>query len=287
MAKTANNKVEKIDLTGVKEELKDYVDISIKKSMKDELEKSSKRLIREKNKKILIRNIVILILIVIIGFLLFLMYKNKVFNRYLGCEVPTNVTTQKQTVNIIDKEEEKEASLEDLISEFSFLLNKVVIHENSSYINDYYSGNLSNELKNYLAFNNLDINTLGEEENYNLFDSSLLRNEYNKLFDTDYEPTSFNYLDERVRYLNKMDSYITDRLLDSSVSNIKREIIDVNAVDDTVIITCVEGVVKDSHLYNVLSKKEVEYTKGSLADYEKSLTKITYTFVKGKLNSIK
>ena len=53
MAKSTKNKEEeKIDLTNIKEELQGYIDIKIKKSIDEELDKSNRRLIREKNKKI-------------------------------------------------------------------------------------------------------------------------------------------------------------------------------------------------------------------------------------------
>ena len=77
-------KEETIDLTLIKEELKDYVDIKLKNSFNEELERSNRRLIREKNKKILFRNIVIFVLLVIIGLLLYLMYTNKYFHKFFS-----------------------------------------------------------------------------------------------------------------------------------------------------------------------------------------------------------
>lgn len=282
--KTTKTKEEKIDLTGVKDELKGYVDISIKKAIKEELDKSNKRLIREKNKRILTRNIIILILLIIIALLLVLMYKNRFFNKYLGCE--TNSITTKET-KTVTAEEVPTVTKDDLIKEFAYLLENVKIHEDSEYIEEFYSGKLSNEIKNYLAFNNLDIASLGTEDDYNIFDSSLLRVEYDKLFNSHYEGLSFNYLNDKVRYIDKMDSYITNKVLDSVKSNIQREIIDISVDDDTTVFTCVEGVLKDNHLYNVLTKKEVKYNKGSISDYEEYLTKVVYTFVNGRLESIK
>ena len=84
-----------------------------------------------------------------------------------------------------------------------------------------------------------------------------------------------------------MDSYITDKLLENKVSNIKREIIDIAVDQDVTVLTCIEGIVKDGHLYNVLTKNEIKYNGGSLKNYENSLTKVVYTFVNGRLESIK
>lgn len=282
MARTTKKKEEeKIDLSGVKSELKDYVDVSIKKSIKEELEKSNKRLVREKNKKILVRNIIIIILLAIIGFLLFVMYKDKYFNRLLGCN--DNCNKSNETIN---NDTPKEASLDDLINEFAYMLDNISIHEDSGYINDYYNGKLTDEIKNYIAFNNIDINKLETENEYNIFDSALLKNEYNKLFDTSFTAVNFNYLENKVRYLNKMDYFITDSVIEKKQSNIKREIVDIEVDGDRTKFTCVEGLIKDGKLYNVLDKKEIKYTSDQLSHYEKYLTMLVYTFVDGKLVGI-
>ena len=136
-------KEETIDLTLIKEELKDYVDIKLKNSFNEELERSNRRLIREKNKKILFRNIVIFVLLVIIGLLLYLMYTNKYFHKFFS-DSKSEEVVKEEVKKEEEKEEVKEITLDDLIKKYSYLLDKVNMNEKSDYIKDYYEGNLTN-----------------------------------------------------------------------------------------------------------------------------------------------
>ena len=69
-------KKENIDMDSVKQELTEYIDKTIKKEFIAELEKSYKRTIREKNKKIIIKNMFITGLLFIIVCFVFIMNKN-------------------------------------------------------------------------------------------------------------------------------------------------------------------------------------------------------------------
>ena len=279
-------KEETIDLTLIKEELKDYVDIKLKNSFNEELERSNRRLIREKNKKILFRNIVILVLLVIIGLLLYLMYTNKYFHKFFSDSKSEEVV--KEEVNKEEeKEEVKEITLDDLIKKYSYLLDKVNMNEKSDYIKDYYEGNLTNELKSYLALSNIDLSKLTIEEDYNIIDTKTIEEEYNKLFSGEFDASSFSYNGVKIRFVSKLESYITDKVLESSKSNIKREIISIKVDGDKVSIECIEGIITDGKLLNVVTNKEVSSKNTDLKSHEKDLTKVTYTFNKEKLESIK
>ena len=76
--KTEVVKEEKIDVETIKKELKDYVTIEIKNNFNNEIEKANKRLLREKNKKIITRDIIIIILLAVIGYLVYLLYSNNI-----------------------------------------------------------------------------------------------------------------------------------------------------------------------------------------------------------------
>ena len=75
----ANNKKklpesnEKVDLTDIKEELENYIDIKIRKEFNEELERTHKKILREKNLKIFYNRIIIAILLVLIVYLVFLL----------------------------------------------------------------------------------------------------------------------------------------------------------------------------------------------------------------------
>ena len=275
-----------INVEELKEELTNYIDKQFKKGWSEEVDKANKRLIREKNKKIIFRDIIILVLLGVIGYSVYILYDLKFFDKYFQHSsttrevVPDDPKKEDEPV----KEEVKEPTLEELVNEYGYLLNNILISEESEYISDYYDGNLSDELKNYLALNNVDFSKITEEDDYNIIDEDTLIDAYNNLFGEDHESISFNYNGNKIRYLNKLQYYITDTKLEKVSSNIKREIVDIKVDDNNVVITTIEGLIKGNKLYNIVNEKEVKnYNNGELKKYEDKLNEVIYTFKDGKL----
>jgi len=287
MAKKKEEVKEEIDVIKLKKELTNYVDVQIKKGFNDEVEKANKRLIREKNKKIFVKNIVIIILLCVIIFLLYLLNSVDYFDKFF-----INSGTTTTNINIVPKEDNnkeetiKEKTFDELKEEYGYLLNNVVINEKSEYIGDYYEGNLTSNLKKYIVLNNLDFDKLVVED-YSVIDNDVLKEAYDKLFNDEYISETFNYNDTKISYIEKLKSYITNNILTKEESNIKREIISISESNSDVIITTIEGLVKDKKLYNIVSNEEVKnYKKDSLSNYKKYLNEVTYTFNNEKLVSI-
>lgn len=281
--------VKKVDLSSIKEELKDYVDLEIKKNFKGEIDKANRKLINEKNKKIYSRDIVIVLLLLVIVFLIYLLNSVGYFNKLFVNDTNMNNSSNNST-NVIDNNKPKEEvvvgpTLDDLKIKYAYLIDDIVINEESSYKNDYYNGNLTDELKRYIALNNMDFDTILYED-YSIIDEEVFRNSYDKIFDN-YSSGSFNYNVNKIRYIEKLKSYITNSILIKEESNIKREIIDIKVDNNKVYITTIEGVVKDNKLFNVITLDEVKtYENDNLSRYKDSLNKITYVFSNNKLIDI-
>ena len=282
----------KINMDEIKEDLEKYVDDKINKVFIDELDKTNRKLLREKSKKIFIKNIVIIILLLIIGFLVYLLYANNYFDKLLNknnsqIEEKSDIKKEsEEKSNTNDKKEEskKEPTLDELKKEYASLLDNYILSEKSSYLNDFYSGKLSDDLKNYLTLNSIDFSSLSKEDDYEIIQNDTFKLAYLKLFDGAYSPKSFNYNGNAIRYVNAMSSYITEKLLSREESNIKREIKNIKVSDDKIIITTVEGIVSDGKLYNVLNDEEVEgYNNDSLLKYSDSLNQVIYSFKNNKL----
>lgn len=266
-----------------KEEIHDYIDSQVKKYFSDEIDKANKKVMRYKNKKIITRDIIILILLIIILYLLHLLYTLNYFNGFINNEKEKSVTVVSQ-----EKEEKKELSLEQLKEKYSYLIDNITISENSSYLNDYYEGNLTDELKLYLTLNNINIDKLSKEDNYNIIDDDFMKKEYNKLFDSEYVEKSFEYNNIKVRYINKIKSYISDEILEKEESSIKREITDIKVEGSKISITTIEGIVKDNTLYSINNTEIDDFNEdSSLSGYEEDLNKITYIFEDNRLKEIK
>ena len=281
-------KEEKIDLTDIKDELQVYIDKEIKKGFKGEIDKLNRKVINEKNKKIYFRDIVIVLLLLLIVYLLYLMNEADYFDKYFISNNSTNIVENNNN-NKINEEKEviiKEPTLEELKSKYQYLLNNIVISENCNYKDDYYNGNLSTNLKKYITLSNFDFESLVIDD-YSIINADDFKIEYNKLFDGEYTNDSFDYNVNKIRYIEKLNSYITNSILIKDISNIKREIINIEVNNNDIVITTVEGVVKDNKLYNVVTLNEVKnYKNDNISNYKDSLNIVKYVFKDNKLIDI-
>ena len=277
--KKTNVKKEEVNLNEVKEELTIYIDKEIKKGIDDRLERSYKKIIRQKNRKLFFKNIIILLLTALVLYLVYLLNTVNYFDDILKIGRKNNIETNEVETNVTNK------TFSELKSEYSKLLDNIYINENSSYLKDYYNNNLTNELKSYLSLNLVDFKSLEKEDNYNIVDLSVLKESYSKIFEDSLDSVSFDYNGNKINYLNKLSSYITTSTLDKNNTNIKREIIDIKEEDNSVIITTIEGLVKDNKIFNILTNKEVG-SGNDLVKYKDKLNTVNYTFKNSKLISL-
>lgn len=269
------------DLESVKNELKDYVTLEIKKQYNDELDKVTRKLIKEKNKKIIFKNIFIVLLILIIIFLLYIMYNDGYFNRLFNKkeEIINPIDNKEENSEENSQKEEKKPTIEELKKEYSSLLENIYINEKSIYLRDYYEGKLYDEIKNYLALNLVDFRELNKEDDYNIISDDVLRIKYNKIFDDEYKSVNFNYNGNVIRYINVINSYVTTNLLEEEQTSIKRDITNIVVDGEKVIIETDEYLLKDSKKYNILTNNEI-------TELNDGIIHMLYTFNKGNLVSL-
>lgn len=290
---------ETIDIIEIKNDLVKYIDSEldkkidstfnqkIRKEFIEEIDNSNRRLIREKNKRNLIKNIIIVILILIICYLINLLYKADYFDKYFIKDNNQIIQNNNNISDISNKEENIKPTLEELKEEYGNLLDNIIISKDSAYINDFYQGDLNENLKKYLALNLMNFEKIEIEEDYNVIESKTLEIAYKKLFESKFTNSAFEYNGIKIRYISKLDSYLTDNILTKSENNILSEITEINVDDKKVYITTVEGIIEDECLYNILTNEEVEYyDNDSIINYENELNKITYVFENKKLISL-
>lgn len=289
---------ETIDILEIKNDLVKYIDSEvdkridstfnqkIRKEFLEEIDNSNRRLIREKNKRNICKNIIIIILILIIFYLVYLLYKDNYFDKYFIKEGNKVVEKDKNKTN--EEKIDKKETLEELKTKYSELLDNIVIYEESNYLEDYYNGNLTEDLKKYLALNLMNLDELEVEEDYNIIEDKTLEIAYKKIFEDNYSSSNFDYNGTKIRYLNKIDSYITDNILKRLENNIVREIVEINLNNNKVEITTIEGLLKENKLYNVLTKNEInEYNNDNIITYQDKLNKVTYVFENNKLKELR
>jgi len=284
----------KVDTESIKNELKDYVDERVNQVFFDELEKTNRKLIREKSRRILWKNIFIVILLLIIGFLTYLLYTNNYFDKFFNRDTPTEEKEEKK-----EEEEKKETTpsptpsptitpkvptREELIKEYGDLLDNYYVTDSSIYLVDFYDGKLTDDIKKYITLNAFDFSSFDKEEDYQIIKESAFKTMYEKLFNDEYKSESFSYDDNKIRYVKAMEAYMTTTLLVREDSDIKREIKDIKVDGNEIIITTIEGVLKDNKLYNIISNEEItDYKEDSIIKYESKLNKLVYTFKNNKL----
>lgn len=249
MASTKVKKIEDsketINVEEIKKELKDYITIEIKNGFNEELEKSNKRLIREKNKKILSKNITIIVLSLIIIFLLYLLYNDNYFNKYFVKENDATETIKKEENSETTKEEEKvkEETLDEKIAKYSYLMDYVFVNENSDYFKDYSSGSINTQIKNYITLNSLKKDKIISEEDYSIISEEDFKNAYENIFNDEYSSKSFNYNETEIKYVSVMKSYISDSVIKVIDKNdgIDRIITNIDVNENKVVITTLES----------------------------------------------
>ena len=292
MVKVKNSEVSnsEIDVNLLKQELSDFVSVQVRKEVNEVLEKENKKIIREKNRSLFFKNVFIIILIVLIFYLVFLLFKSHYFDKYF------NNIQKEDTTTIVDEEikeekkeetAKKELSLEELIKQYGHLIDNYKINEKCDYLKDYYNSKLTNELKNYISLYQIEDSKLTKETEYTIISNEELKNSYAKLFDSSYESSTFDFNGNSIKYISQLESYLSSKPLVIDQTNISREIINIELLDNKVIITTVEGLIQDDKLFNIVSKEEVSnYNKDKLSNYKNELNILKYIFINEKLTGL-
>ena len=277
---------ERIDIEGIKTELTEYMKGQIDYQIKQEIDKTNKKILKVKNRQIFSRNIVILLLIAAIGYLGFRLYENGYFNKYYQGEKKETIVETKEDSSKKEEPTPKEDSkptLEDLKKEYASLLNPIILSGNSNYLEEYYKGNLTEELKLSIALANVKQSDIETEVDMSFVEENLIKEAYERIFDTKYEGKSFVYNAESMKYSAARKMYIADGELNIVSNTIQKEIINIEEGED-IIITTVEGYISEGKLYNKKTNERIENydSKKDFIEYKDKLATVKYTFHKMK-----
>ena len=276
---------------------KDQIDKYTKERVEVETASQSVRLLKKQlhDKKVAsaIKSFIILCLLACIGYGIYYLYSDGYFDENKGVKCPaTNCVNNngiKDDTSKTKTEKKPELTLDELKVKYAYLLDTIIFDANSNYTRDYYSGNLTNEIKLYLSYKLLGEDDVISSDDSSYFDASALEASYKKLFGDSINLTSFKYNNASYVYLPGKEIYMTNNKPNEE-KNVTREIIDIAIDDDNnIIITCVEGYVSsNSKLYNILNNKEVHGYKvnDSLVKYKDKLSTIKYVFNDNSLVSL-
>ena len=204
-------------------------------------------MINEKTKRILIRNIIIIVLLASNLFFVYLLYDLNYFSKNKK-ESDTSIIEKENNENKEseeEKEKENENTLEILKEKYSKYLDRINISSKSSYLKDYYSGNLTDELKMYLAFNN--VSNITNDLEYSTVLNSDIEKSYKDVIYGDYPKISFYYNNNKLRYIKQADVFISDSIIEKEKFDVSREITNIEEDNNLVIITTSEVVNKEKY----------------------------------------
>ena len=268
-----------IDISEIKDDLTEYMKSKIDKEVSIAVDKSAKKLIRYKNSIIFKKNIIIIILLIICTFLGYNLYRISNIN----IDITTDTKVKKEVLEekkVVKEEKEANDVFENNKKEYGHLIDDIFINDESPYIKDFYRGNLSDEVKLYLSLNSIDEEKVISEDGTVYLEEDDLKKSYDNFFTSDFSPKSFEYNGLKFHYLSSKSLFVADGEFEKIKKTINKEIIDIN-VSGNIVITTIEGIIKDDKLYNIINGEEVKnYKSDSLAKYEKKLTKVVYYFLK-------
>ena len=253
----------------VKEDVKN----ELTKELNREMKKENRRVLRGKRGKIFRRDIIIIILLAIIGYLVYYMYNHN----YVSFNISSNMNN-----NVINNDKKIVSNKED----YSDLLNLVNVklpidNINSLYLynNNYKEKDINDSIKLTMAFNSINKDEFTKEEligaYINIFGSS-----------DNYKDTSFDYECKHFKYDSTTDSYVltSNECNIESSKEIVENIINTEKNSDKITITTIVGIYDnmDKSLYNYKNIYEpVASNVGSNFDikkYQNKLNSYKYTF---------
>lgn len=283
-----------INIKDYKEQIDKYAKERVEVESSSQTVKTLKKQLQSKKCASGVKSFIILCLLACIGYGIYYLYKDGYFDEKNNkeCNCPVNnckeyVPTDNNTDSKKDENSKKEETLEDLTKKYSYLLDSIIFDLNSNYTRDYYNGNLTNELKEYLAYKLVDKENVITDEDSSYFELSDLETAYNVLFNEKLEPVSFKYNNSLYSFIESKEMFISN-IKANEEKLITKEITNIEVNDKNVIITTVEGYLSNGKLYNILTNKRItSYKSGdSLVKYKNKLNSVRYTFTDEHLVSI-
>jgi hypothetical protein len=269
---------------GLKVELIDYlksqVDIEVEKAVR----KADNKLLRQKSRIIFGKNIIIILLLAVILFGVYYLYKDHYFDKYFT--KVEYVEKEKTTTKVDTSDTKKEEEVIDYNKDYGHYLDNYIITENCDYLKDFYKGDLTDELKLYLSVSLMGESSFTIEDKTIVLSADAVKSIYTSLFDLEFMPISFKYNGVSFKYLASQNMFIGEGEKLNQESNIKRDIIKVEEQGSILRLTVLEAIVKDDVVYNVLNNKKIGKYKNGLKDYQKQVNTIVYEFTDNTLTKI-
>lgn len=265
------------NLDDYKDEIDKYIKDRCKKEISSETTKIYKSQIKNLKLKGYIKNLIILVLVVIIGYLSYLSYNGYEFNNGKVVKKENSSTS-----SVTDKASTD--SQEELINRYQNLLDNIIINDSFDYKDDFYNGNLTDEAKEAIAFANLSESDLEKDDGILIISEDKIKEKEDSLFNKVGELKTFNYNNRKFAYLKSQKMFVGDE--PESDTSTTHKVVNVDKNGDTIVLTSIDGIIKDNTLYNIETGEEVSKDNTDLESNKDRLNTLKYTFINGKLDKI-
>lgn len=253
----------------VVKELDSKIESKVEVAVNEKIKTYEKKVVKTKNYKILRRDIVIIVLLGLIIYSGYYMYKNDYFN------IIINKNNVIKTPN--DPQEETKYDSAYYIKNYGYLINNIFINDQELldiFKKDLITTNdISNSLKLKISYFNIK-NKQNDDGNI-IFSKEDILSSYQTIFnDTVINNETFTYNNTRFIYYNNM--YIGYELPNEEL-NIKYNIYNSYLKDKDLVFELVVGRVVDNNIINIYDDRIMEYN-GNINDYQGLLTKYSIIF---------
>lgn len=283
-------KLEKEIKKEVKENLINDLEKQVDSLIQIKLDKYEKKINKQKQRALLKKNIIIIILLGIVLFEGKILYDNGILNN-------SNYKNDVGVSDVIDKDNisndqqvvEDKKDMEWYIEKYSYLLDNVKTNLTGNdltylYKEDYKVEHIDNKVRLNMAYQLLEKDDISNKDGFLTVDSSNLKDKYKSIFGNSLEFKNEDFVDNCIHFIynEPMDKYLAVNLECAPYErNIKEEIISVSEKQDKIIIETILGIYDNknntiSNLDNSFNKKY----KDNLTEYAEKLDKFVYEFVK-------
>lgn len=253
----------------VVKELDSKIESKVEVAVNEKIKTYEKKIVKTKNYKILRRDIVIIVLLGLIIYAGYYMYKNDYFNIMINKNNIINTPNNPQ--------EEIKYDSAYYIKNYGYLINNIFINDQELldiFKKDLITTNdISNSLKLKISYYNIK-NKQNDDGNI-IFSKEDILSSYQTIFnDTVINNETFTYNNTRFIYYNNM--YIGYELPNEEL-NIKYNIYNSYLKDKDLVFELVVGRVVDNNIINIYDDRIMEYN-GNINDYQGLLTKYSIIF---------
>lgn len=265
----------------------EQIELQVSKRMKEE----ERRIVRGKTGKIIRRDLFIIILIAVIGYFGYCLYKVDYFNIRIKPAEPTpNIKDSEPSKEEPKKDNEEpsepiikdEHDTEYYLKNYGYLLDNININDESIF--KLYQGkinleNIPNELVLKIAYKNLSKETINTDNNMITFNSEALLNSATKVFGSNIylKHELFNYNSTKFMYYN--DTYIGLKEPENKIGFISKVSEAKEENNKLTFKVVVAKLTEENQLINNLNELVIEnYQNENILDYQDKLSTFEVTF---------